>query len=56
MGDYHYQKRQVTLGPRFKDRAVVLDGLKPGERLVVGGALLLRTEQDTEQQSGESAR
>lgn len=56
IGDYHYQKRQVTLGPRFRDRAVVLDGLKPGERLVVGGALLLRTEQDTEQQSGESAR
>jgi cobalt-zinc-cadmium efflux system membrane fusion protein len=29
--------------------------LKPGERLVVHGALLLRTEQDTEHQTGESA-
>lgn len=55
IGDYHYQKRPVTVGLRLKDRAVILDGLKPGERLVVGGALLLRTEQDTEQQSGESA-
>ncbi|SCX88463.1 efflux RND transporter periplasmic adaptor subunit [Nitrosospira sp. Nsp13] len=55
IGDYHYQKRPVTVGLRLKDRAVILDGLKPGDRLVVGGALLLRTEQDTEQQSGESA-
>ena len=55
IGDYHYQKRPVTVGLRLKDRAVILDGLKPGDRLVVYGALLLRTEQDTEQQSGESA-
>ena len=55
IGHYHYQKRPVTVGLRLKDRAVILDGLKPGDRLVVGGALLLRTEQDTEQQSGESA-
>jgi len=54
IGHYHYQKRPVTVGLRLKDRAVILDGLKPGDRLVVGGALLLRTEQDTEQQSGES--
>jgi cobalt-zinc-cadmium efflux system membrane fusion protein len=55
IGDYHYQKRPIKVGLRLKDRAVILDGLKPGDRLVVGGALLLRTEQDTEQQSGESA-
>jgi len=51
----HYQKRPVTVGLRLKDKAVVTDGLKAGERLVVGGALLLRTEQDTEVQSGETA-
>lgn len=50
-----YQKRPVTVGLRLKDRAVVTGGLKPGERLVIGGALLLRTEQDTEVQSGEAA-
>jgi cobalt-zinc-cadmium efflux system membrane fusion protein len=55
IGHYHYQKRPVTVGLRLKDRAVILDGLKSGDRLVVGGALLLRTERDTEQQSGESA-
>jgi cobalt-zinc-cadmium efflux system membrane fusion protein len=35
---------------------VILSGLKPGERIVVQGALLLRTEQDTEQQTGEGTR
>ncbi|MDD5034458.1 MAG: efflux RND transporter periplasmic adaptor subunit [Methylococcaceae bacterium] len=49
----HYQKRPVKVGLRLKNTAVIEEGLKPGERLVVGGALLLRTEQDTEVQSGE---
>jgi membrane fusion protein, heavy metal efflux system len=40
---------------RLKDRAVILEGLKPGDRLVIHGALLLRTEQDAEHQTGESA-
>ncbi|TRX03033.1 efflux RND transporter periplasmic adaptor subunit [Candidatus Methylobacter oryzae] len=53
VGDYHYQKRPVKAGLRLKDRAVILEGLKPGEHLVLDGALLLRTEQDSEQQSGE---
>lgn len=53
IGDYHYQKRPVKVGLRPKDRAIILEGLKPGERLVVHGALLLRTEQDNEKQSGE---
>ena len=35
IGDYHYQKRPVKVGLRLKDRAVILEGLKPGERLVV---------------------
>jgi cobalt-zinc-cadmium efflux system membrane fusion protein len=52
----HYQKRPVTVGLRLKDKAVVTEGLKPGDRLVVGGALLLRTEQDAEVQSGETAK
>ena len=51
----HYQKRPVRVGLRLKDKAVITEGLKPGERLVVGGALLLRTEQDAEVQSGETA-
>jgi len=51
----HYQKRPVRVGLRLKGKAVITEGLKPGERLVVGGALLLRTEQDAEVQSGESA-
>ena len=53
VGDFHYQKRRVKVGLRPKDRAVILEGVKPGERIVVKGALLLRTEQDSEQQSGE---
>ena len=55
IGDYHYQKRPVKVGLRLKDRAVILEGLKPGDRLVIHGALLLRTEQDAEHQTGESA-
>jgi cobalt-zinc-cadmium efflux system membrane fusion protein len=49
----HYLKRPVKVGLRQKDEAVITAGLKPGERLVVHGALLLRTEMDTELQSGE---
>lgn len=52
-GDYHYQLRPVKVGLRLKDRAVILSGLKPGERLVVNGALMLRAEQKTEQQARE---
>ncbi len=52
----HFQKRPVKVGLRLKDKAVITEGLKPGERLVVGGALLLRTEQDSEVQSGETTQ
>jgi cobalt-zinc-cadmium efflux system membrane fusion protein len=45
MGDHRYQKRQVKVGPRLKDRAVIHGGLKPGEDVVIEGALLLRAEQ-----------
>ncbi len=54
IGDYHYRQRAVKVGLRLKDRAVILEGLKPGESFVVHGALLLRTEQDAEHQTGES--
>ncbi|MBX3616302.1 MAG: efflux RND transporter periplasmic adaptor subunit [Nitrosomonas sp.] len=50
-GNYHYQKRLVKTGLRLKDRAVILDGLKPGEHLVTDGALLLRAEQNFQHQS-----
>lgn len=52
-GDYHYQLRRVKVGLRLKDRAVILSGLEPGERLVVNGALMLRAEQKTERQARE---
>jgi len=55
IGEFHYQQRPVKVGLRLKDRAVILEGLDPGERFVVHGALLLRTEQDAEHQTGESA-
>lgn len=57
IGDGHYQKRPVKVGLRLKDKAVILEGLSSGERLVTDGALLLRTEEDaeqSEQKAGES--
>jgi cobalt-zinc-cadmium efflux system membrane fusion protein len=54
IGDGHYQKRPVKAGLRLKDKSIILDGLKAGERLVVDGALLLRTEEDAEQDAGET--
>lgn len=54
MGNYHYQKRLVKVGLRLKDRAVILEGLKAGEHLVIDGALLLRAEQNTQLQSKRS--
>ncbi|HUL13407.1 MAG TPA: efflux RND transporter periplasmic adaptor subunit [Methylococcaceae bacterium] len=54
IGDGHYQKRPVKVGLRLKDKAVVEEGLNPGERLVVDGALLLRTEEETESAGGEA--
>jgi len=50
-GSYRYQKRLVKAGLRLKDRAIILEGLKPGELLVTDGALLLRAEQNTQLQN-----
>jgi len=52
----HYLKRPVKVGLRQKDEAVITEGLKPGERLVVQGALLLRTEEDAGQDSEGEAK
>lgn len=37
-----FERRAVTLGPRTGDRVQVLDGVKPGERVVTKGAYLVR--------------
>ena len=37
----HFDRRAVTLGAELDGRAQVLSGLRPGERVVVDGALLL---------------
>jgi cobalt-zinc-cadmium efflux system membrane fusion protein len=54
-GESHYQKRPVKVGLRLKDKAVIQEGLKPDERLVVDGALLLRTEEDAEEDAEQNA-
>lgn len=54
LGDGRYQKRPVKVGLRLKEQAVISEGLRAGDRLVVDGALLLRTEEDAEVQTGES--
>lgn len=45
-GNGHYLMRPVKVGLRLKDRAVILDGISPGENMVVDGALLLRAEEN----------
>jgi cobalt-zinc-cadmium efflux system membrane fusion protein len=56
IGDGHYQKRAVKVGLRLKNNAVITSGLNAGDRLVIDGALLLRTEEyveeDAEQNEG----
>lgn len=37
-----FERRPVTIGPRRGDRVQVLEGLKPGERVVTRGAYLVR--------------
>jgi cobalt-zinc-cadmium efflux system membrane fusion protein len=50
VGDGHYKRRDVKVGLRLRDRAVIAEGLKPGEVIVSQGALLLRTEEANEQE------
>jgi cobalt-zinc-cadmium efflux system membrane fusion protein len=37
----HYSRREVTIGSEHSGRLIVTDGIKPGQRVVVDGALLL---------------
>jgi len=43
-GDGHFEPRQVTVGERADGRRVVLNGLKPGERVVSSGNFLVDSE------------
>ncbi|MFO1418108.1 MAG: efflux RND transporter periplasmic adaptor subunit [Methylotetracoccus sp.] len=56
LGDGRYHKRAVDIGFRTKDSAVITQGLATGERIVVEGALLLRSEEDNIEQTGEQPR
>lgn len=40
----HFKKRKVTLDVQRREYATVKEGLKPGDRVVVGGAILLNSE------------
>jgi RND family efflux transporter MFP subunit len=39
--EHHFERRSVTVGAEFEDRAQVLEGLRPDEPIVVQGALLI---------------
>ena len=39
-----YQRRPVKLGARDQDVVEILDGITPGERVVVANAYLLKSE------------
>jgi cobalt-zinc-cadmium efflux system membrane fusion protein len=44
---------RVTLGEQFGDKRVVLEGLKPGEKIVTGGAFHLNNERRRRELGGE---
>lgn len=46
--DNHYRQRPVEIGLRLKDKAVIRQGLQPGEQLVTEGALMLRAEEEVD--------
>jgi len=51
LDENHYQQRPVQINLRLKDKAVITQGLKPGEHLVTEGALMLRAEEEVETDS-----
>jgi membrane fusion protein, heavy metal efflux system len=51
LDENHFQQRQVEIGLRLKDKAVITEGLKPNEQLVTEGALTLRAEEEVETDS-----
>lgn len=55
LGEGHYKRRDVKVGLRLRDRAVIAVGLAPGETIVSEGALMLRTEEANEQDGGPQA-
>ena len=46
--DHHYKQRPVNIGLRLKDKAIITDGLKENEQVVIEGALTLRAEEEVE--------
>jgi cobalt-zinc-cadmium efflux system membrane fusion protein len=46
LGDGRFERRTIEAGPEADGRVRVLAGLKPGERVVTGGALYLKTALD----------
>lgn len=43
-GEHRFERREVTLGDRIGDRITVLDGLEPGEEVVVNGTFTVDAE------------
>jgi cobalt-zinc-cadmium efflux system membrane fusion protein len=43
-GEYRFMERPIRLGPTVGDLVQVLEGVKPGERVVTEGSFLLRAE------------
>lgn len=54
IGDGHYQRREVRVGLRLRDQAVIAEGLQPGDTIVSQGALMLMTEEANSQDSGQA--
>ncbi|WP_347986147.1 efflux RND transporter periplasmic adaptor subunit [Methylomonas sp. AM2-LC] len=48
LDENHYLQRQVEIGLRLKDKAVITKGLQANEQLVSEGALMLRGEEEVE--------
>jgi cobalt-zinc-cadmium efflux system membrane fusion protein len=44
-----YEKRTVKIGRRMEDRAEILSGIKPGERVVIEGLFILKSEANKSQ-------
>jgi RND family efflux transporter MFP subunit len=51
-GNGYFEPRQVETGERFADRIEIVQGLKPGERIVTSGTFLLNSETQMKQASG----
>jgi cobalt-zinc-cadmium efflux system membrane fusion protein len=54
-GHNQYVKRPVKIGLPFAGQVAVLDGLQPGEQIVVKGAVLLKGQGMNQEEGGSSA-